>query len=117
MIHDLEIKFKDIQSYIHKKFSDFEDSNDIDVSRDEWKRPEGGGGITQVIANGNFFDNCAINFSSIYGKDLPKAALAKTLSKKAEYGYRAMGISVISHPKNPHIPTSCLLYTSPSPRD
>ena len=106
MIHDLEKKFKDIQSYIHKKFSDFEDSNDIDVSRDEWKRPEGGGGITQVIANGNFFDNCAINFSSIYGKDLPKAALAKTLSKKAEYGYRAMGISVISHPKNPHIPTS-----------
>ena len=55
------------------------------MSRDEWKRPEGGGGITQVIANGNFFDNCAINFSSIYGKDLPKAALAKTLSKKAEY--------------------------------
>ena len=106
MIHDLEKKFKDIQSYIHKKFSDFEDSNDIDVSRDEWKRPEGGGGITQVIANGNFFDNCAINFSSIYGKDLPKAALARTLSKKAEYGYRAMGISVISHPKNPHIPTS-----------
>ena len=32
MIHDLEKKFKDIQSYIHKKFSDFEDSNDIDVS-------------------------------------------------------------------------------------
>ena len=104
MIHDLEKKFKDIQSYIHKKFSDFEDSNDIDVSRDEWKRPEGGGGITQVIANGNFFDNCAINFSSIYGKDLPKSALAENI--KTKYGYRAMGISVISHPKNPHVPTS-----------
>ena len=106
MIQDLEKNFRDIQTYIIEKFSNFEDSNDVEVSRDEWTRPEGGGGITQVIANGNFFDNCAINFSSIYGKDLPKAALAKTLSKKAEYGYRAMGISVISHPKNPHIPTS-----------
>ena len=106
MIQDLEKNFRDIQTHIIEKFSNFEDSNDVEVSRDEWTRPEGGGGITQVIANGNFFDNCAINFSSIYGKDLPKAALAKTLSKKAEYGYRAMGISVISHPKNPHIPTS-----------
>ena len=106
MIQDLEKNFRDIQTYIIEKFSNYEDSNDVEVSRDEWTRPEGGGGITQVIANGNFFDNCAINFSSIYGKDLPKAALAKTLSKKAEYGYRAMGISVISHPKNPHIPTS-----------
>ena len=106
MIQDLEKNFRDIQTYIIEKFLNYEDSNDVEVSRDEWTRPEGGGGITQVIANGNFFDNCAINFSSIYGKDLPKAALAKTLSKKAEYGYRAMGISVISHPKNPHIPTS-----------
>ena len=106
MINNLEKKFKAIQSTIYSSFQNLEDSNTVDISNDSWTRPEGGGGKTIVIADGSFFDNCAINYSSIYGKKLPKAALANSLNKSTKYGYQAMGISVISHPKNPHIPTS-----------
>tara|TARA_Y100000748_G_scaffold234840_1_gene198781 strand:- start:259 stop:1173 length:915 start_codon:yes stop_codon:yes gene_type:complete len=105
-IYDLEKIFRDIQSYIRLKFEQFETSNNINISSDEWERPEGGGGITHVIADGEVFDNCAINFSSIYGKELPNSALAKSLDINLKNSYQAMGISVIAHPKNPHIPTS-----------
>jgi coproporphyrinogen III oxidase len=106
MINELEQKFKDIQSFVKTSFEQLEPLKDSITIQDSWKRPEGGGGITNVMTEGDFFDNCAINFSSIFGKELPNAALAKSLNKEAKYGYRAMGISVISHPKNPHIPTS-----------
>ena len=104
MIYDLEKEFKNMQSFVQTKFEKLETSKNLNIANEEWIRPEGGGGITYVVSEGNFFDNCAINFSSIYGKDLPKSALAKNI--KTKYGYRAMGISVISHPKNPHVPTS-----------
>ena len=106
MINELEQKFKDIQSFVKTSFEELEPLKDSITIQDSWKRPEGGGGITNVMTEGDFFDNCAINFSSIFGKELPNAALAKSLNKEAKHGYRAMGISVISHPKNPHIPTS-----------
>ena len=106
MIYELEEKFKEIQSFVKTSFENLEPLKDTVTTHESWKRPEGGGGITNVMAGGDFFDNCAINFSSIFGKDLPNAALAKSLNKEAKHGYRAMGISVISHPKNPHIPTS-----------
>ena len=79
MINSLEKKFKAIQSTIYSSFQNLEDSNTVDISNDSWTRPEGGGGKTIVIADGSFFDNCAINYSSIYGKKLPKAALANSL--------------------------------------
>ncbi len=106
MINELEKKFKGMQSFVRMKFEELESSNVVNISRDEWERPDGGGGITHVLTDGNLFDNCAINYSSIYGKNLPNTALAKTLKKETKHGYRAMGISVISHPKNPNIPSS-----------
>ena len=103
---DYEAQFLKIQSDIIDKFSSLEDSLNVNITTDEWKRPEGGGGRTHVIAEGNFFDNCAINFSSIYGKNIPDSALQNLNIKKINYGYRAMGISIIAHPKNPFVPTS-----------
>ncbi len=102
----LEKHFKDIQSTIYNNFKELETSKKANISKDSWKRPEGGQGKTIVMADGNFFDNCAINYSSIRGKDLPEAALANSLNKDTKFGYQAMGVSVISHPKNPHVPTS-----------
>ena len=106
MIKNLEKTFQHIQSKITKGFKLIESSNKAKIISDVWKRPEGGGGKTFVISDGSFFDNCAVNFSSIYGKKMPKSALAEKLSKKVKYGYRAMGVSVISHPKNPYVPSS-----------
>ena len=106
MIKELEHTFKNIQSQIRKEFENLETSKNSEISYDSWKREEGGGGKTFIIANGSFFDNCAVNFSSIYGNQLPDSALPNSLKKTIKNGYHAMGISVISHPKNPHIPSS-----------
>ena len=75
MIRKLENIFQKIQENILVKFEEFEGTPVRDKSLDSWIRKEGGGGKTAVIANGNFFDNCAVNFSSIVGKNLPEAAL------------------------------------------
>jgi coproporphyrinogen III oxidase len=108
MIKNLEHIFKNSQEKIIESFSKVEKSNTARTTLDKWKRPEGGGGQTFVIESGAFFDNCAVNFSSISGKKLPKAALGNALVKSSNNGYQAMGLSVISHPKNPYIPTSHL---------
>jgi len=39
---------------------------------DLWKRPEGGGGRTRVIENGNVFEKGGVNISAVHGK-LPEA--------------------------------------------
>ena len=106
MIKNLEKIFIDSQAEIIKSFTDLEKSKNAKIVCDSWKRPEGGGGKTFIIQGGNFFDNCAVNFSSIKGKKLPKAALGNLTTKSSNYGYQAMGVSVISHPKNPNVPTS-----------
>ena len=106
MKHKIENNLIDIQSDIINAFESLESENDSIISLDEWKREEGGGGKTFVIENGSFFDKCAVNFSSIKGNELPKTALANNLNKEVNYGYKAMGVSVISHPKNPNVPTS-----------
>ena len=108
MIKNLEHIFKNSQEKIIESFSKVEKSKAARTTFDKWKRPEGGGGQTFVIESGAFFDNCAVNFSSISGKKLPKAALGNALVKSSNNGYQAMGLSVISHPKNPYIPTSHL---------
>ena len=43
---------------------------------DLWKRPEGGGGRTRVIENGNIFEKGGVNISAVHGK-LPEAKQIK----------------------------------------
>ena len=105
MITTFEQHFKEIQTMIIDHYSSFETMKSCTVSDDFWKRSKGGGGRTFIIENGKFFDKAAINFSSISGTKLPQSARDNIKSKKA-VSYRAMGVSVITHPKNPFIPTS-----------
>ena len=44
-------------------------------------------------------------FINLWGR-ASESALANSLNVEAKNGYQAMGISVISHPKNPHVPSS-----------
>ncbi|MDC1073766.1 oxygen-dependent coproporphyrinogen oxidase [Gammaproteobacteria bacterium] len=106
MINELEKIFRQSHIDIVESFKDLESSNKAKLVLDKWRRHEGGGGTTFTIHGGNFFDNCAVNFSSIKGKRLPKAALGNSLIKSSNNGYQAMGVSVISHPKNPYAPSS-----------
>ena len=40
--------------------------------RDKWTRPEGGGGLSCVISDGNVFEKGGVNTSAVFGK-LPEA--------------------------------------------
>ena len=69
---------------------------------DIWKRPEGGGGRTRVIENGNVFEKGGVNISAVYG-ELPKSMQAYFGVKDADFF--ACGLSLVIHPKNPFVPT------------
>lgn len=69
---------------------------------DKWERPEGGGGITRVISNGNVFEKAGVNTSVVSGP-LPKAM--QDAFKVPESDFFACGLSLVIHPLNPYVPT------------
>ena len=72
--------------------------------RDEWTRPEGGGGITQVLEEGALFERAGVNFSHVSGMRLPPSASA-VRPELAGCSFQAMGVSLVLHPRNPYVPT------------
>lgn len=69
---------------------------------DLWDRPEGGGGRTRVIENGNVFEKGGVNISGVHGK-LPKSMQA--YFNVGDVDFFACGLSLVLHPKNPLAPT------------
>lgn len=69
---------------------------------DLWERPEGGGGRTRVIENGNVFEKGGVNISAVHGP-LPKAMQA--YFNVGDVDFFACGLSLVIHPKNPFVPT------------
>ena len=69
---------------------------------DIWERPEGGGGRTRVIENGNVFEKGGVNISGVHG-ELPKSMQAYFGVDDADFF--ACGLSLVLHPKNPMVPT------------
>ena len=72
---------------------------------DHWQRPEGGGGISCVMENGNLFEKAGVNFSHISGTSLPHAA-SKSRPELIGKAFEAMGVSIVIHPENPFLPTT-----------
>ena len=72
---------------------------------DRWDRPEGGGGRSRVLENGAVFEKAGINFSDVLGASLPPSATASR-PQLAGAPFRAMGVSLVFHPRNPHVPTT-----------
>ena len=69
---------------------------------DLWKRPEGGGGRTRVIANGTVFEKGGVNISEVHGR-LPESMQQYFGVKEANFF--ACGLSLVIHPKSPMVPT------------
>lgn len=69
---------------------------------DIWERPEGGGGRTRVIENGQVFEKGGVNISAVHGP-LPKAMQA--YFNVGDVDFFACGLSLVIHPKNPMVPT------------
>lgn len=74
-------------------------------SEDTWERDAGGGGRSRVLVNGAVFEQAGINFSHVYGENLPASATANR-PELAGRGFQAMGVSLVIHPQNPFVPTS-----------
>jgi coproporphyrinogen III oxidase len=72
--------------------------------RDEWARPEGGGGISRLIEEGNVLERGGVNFSHVIGARLPPSASAAHPGI-AGRAWEAMGVSLVLHPRNPYAPT------------
>lgn len=99
--------------------------------QDSWLRKEGGEGISCVLQQGRVFEKSGVNVSVVYGKLPPKAVesmtadhegkfkvgqAARAVSKvlklsqgwydgKSLLPFKALGISCVMHPYNPHAPT------------
>lgn len=71
---------------------------------DSWQHRAGGGGKTRVIADGAVFEKGAVNFSHIFGNKLPPTATQRC-PELAGRQFQALGVSLIMHPLNPHVPT------------
>ena len=74
-------------------------------AEDLWERPEGGGGRSRILENGEVFEQAGVNFSYVRGINLPASATAKR-PELVNRQFYAMGVSLVIHPKNPYIPTS-----------
>ncbi|MDH3670628.1 MAG: oxygen-dependent coproporphyrinogen oxidase [Gammaproteobacteria bacterium] len=73
--------------------------------QDSWQRPEGGGGQTRILTNGNVFEQAGVNFSHVLGNNLPPSATAQR-PELAGRSFEALGVSLVIHPHNPYVPTS-----------
>ncbi len=72
---------------------------------DAWERPAGGGGRSRILEGGKVFEKGGINFSDVRGDRLPPTASASR-PELAGRSFRAMGVSLVMHPRNPYVPTS-----------
>jgi len=71
---------------------------------ERWTRPEGGGGISRVLEEGQLFERAGVMFSHVMGNNLPPSASANRPGL-AGRSFEAMGVSLVLHPRNPYIPT------------
>ena len=76
-----------------------------EFEQDQWVREEGGGGRSRVLKDGHVFEQAGVNFSHVFGKNMPASATAHRPELEGR-SFNACGVSLVIHPKNPHIPTT-----------
>lgn len=93
--------FLELQNKITEKLQEQET---VSFLEDQWNREEGGGGQSRILENGVIFEKAGINFSDVHGQQLPASATEKRPNLE-NASFRAMGISLVFHPRNPFVPT------------
>jgi len=73
--------------------------------RDAWERPGGDGGLTRVLVDGAVFEQAGVAFSHVAGDALPPSATRRRPDLSGRK-WEALGVSVVVHPRNPHVPTA-----------
>ncbi|GBB86448.1 hypothetical protein RclHR1_12890003 [Rhizophagus clarus] len=113
MRHRMGEYIKSLQQHIIKEIESL-DGKKFEI--DQWKREQGGEGISCILQDGNVFEKAGVNISIVYGK-LPEAAVQQMKSRNKEidpskgpHPFFAAGISIVMHPHNPYAPTIHLNY-------
>ena len=93
--------FTGLQARIVQRLEEVDGSR---FRRDEWQRPEGGGGLSCVMEEGNVLERGGVNYSRVFGGGLPASATAARPELSGR-SFEAMGVSLVLHPRNPYAPT------------
>lgn len=72
---------------------------------DAWQRSEGGGGRSRVLTGGKVFEQAGVNYSHVYGAQMPASATAHRPELAGRH-FNACGVSLVLHPHNPYLPTT-----------
>ena len=75
---------------------------------DSWTKPADaklkGDGRSRILEEGNILERGGVGFSHVRGDAMPPSASAHR-PELAGRAFEAMGVSLVFHPRNPHIPT------------
>lgn len=114
----------DVKTYLtglHERIAaELERQDGTAFRRDQWEKsgqsgaataePEksgmalGGSGAIRMIENGQLFERGGVAISYVSGTQLPPSATAAR-PELAGRGFEALGVSLVMHPLNPHMPT------------
>ena len=102
-ISSVKVFLQKLQSEICKGLEGLDGS--AKFRTDQWDRKGGGSGITRIISDGDVLEKAGVNFSHVFGTSMPASATADR-PELAGRAFQAMGVSLVVHPRNPHVPTS-----------
>ncbi len=97
-----------LEAFKRRLLEALEQSDGRQVFRhDTWTRDGGGGGESSILADGGLFEQAGVGFSHVFGREMPPSA-TRARPALAGRGFQAMGVSLVLHPRNPHVPTTHL---------
>ncbi len=103
---DVETYLRGLQSRICTALSQIDGCEFVS---DRWQKPADsplqGRGDTRVLTDGKVFERAGVAFSDVAGTRLPPSA-TQNRPELAGREFRAMGVSLVIHPRNPQVPTS-----------
>lgn len=91
--------FKTIQDQICNGLEELDGKSTF--VEDPWERSGGGGGRTRIMSEGDVIEKGGVNFSAVFG-EVP--APIKKMFEVESAKFYATGVSIVLHPKNPHVP-------------
>lgn len=107
LAESVEPFLRELQARICTRLADLDGGDGF--GSDHWEKaadsPLTGRGLTRVLENGAVFERGGVAFSDVRGTQLPPSA-TQNRPELAGRGFRAMGVSLVVHPRNPYAPTA-----------
>lgn len=102
MLEQVKTFFMSLQDNICRSLTELDGT---EFEQDQWQREEGGGGRSRVLKNGKVFEQAGVNYSHVFGANMPASATAHRPELQGR-SFNACGVSLVIHPLNPNMPTT-----------